>query len=112
MLTRLALAVLEERDRLTLPSGSAALWRYVDAHAYTDRPVLAAVRDRMRREVATFLTDAGTKIDAADVSLAEVSPDELDAAWRRHAPMDPPPTPPDVYVLLGYWTPPKEGTRP
>lgn len=105
---RLALIVLEERDGLTLPDGSVFATNYIHRRAYEDTPVRDMTRRELRRKVIDFALEEHISLNPDDVAVAEVSPDELTAAWREHAaPMDSPPLT-NAHVLVGYWTPSKE----
>ena len=109
MIDMLAAAAVRDRDNNPdfLPHGTAYKFLYVHPLAYTDTPVADAARRTVREEVARYVRDHGhPHVTADDVTVTEVTPDEMHDAWRKHAPMSPPPV--STYALIGHWTPPKE----
>lgn len=107
-MTALALAVLAERDGTHLPGGTCVAVQHVSQHVLEDRPVLDAVRRYLQRDIARAARAAGHPVATDDVTLAEVTADELAARIARD-PLAPTPHPSDpvrLHTVVGYWTPP------
>lgn len=88
---------------IDLPDGTAYRLLYVHRRVTEDPPVYEAAKAQARRSVAAHVTDHA--ITADDVTLSEVTAAELVAAWREHAPMEPPPFG-NVGAIVAHWTPP------
>lgn len=110
MADMIALRVLRDRDGVDLPDGSIYALTYIHRRAYEDSPVRAFARLNLRRKVTDFAAEQDIDLDGDAVTVAEVSPDELDATWRvvsrNENPMEPFPLH-NAYALVGYWTPPE-----
>lgn len=98
----LAMQVLIDRDNVSWPPGTCYQFTYVHPRAYEDTPVVEYARSEVRRKVAE-----AAQVDPDNVTLAEVSPDELVAAWKAHDPMSPPPV--NAHALVGWHTPERSG---
>lgn len=108
MIDRLAFIALDERDDLALRPGTAWSVHYVDARALSRiyPAALAAMRRHVRDLVAKHAHNNGyPNVTRDDVNLTVVTADEMRDAWKRHAPMDPPPMPVDAWIA--HWTPPE-----